>query len=396
MFTQTSYLMPHSLLSTQHPALSTLNWVVLAFWLLALGRTILNLLMVPRLGEAEPPRVPLVSIIVPARDEERSIEKTVRAFLAQTYPLTELIVVNDRSSDSTGAILDRIRADDPRLNVIHGEEPPEGWLGKPWALHQGSLLAHGEQLLFVDADVTYAPTAVTAAVDAIEESGVALVALLPHFEMVGFWENIAMPQLAIFAFSGMPLWLSNRSLMPKLAIGGGTGNLVKRTSYDAAGGHAALKDAVVDDVALARLIRSHGGRTIAVRASDLVTVRMYHGLREIVDGFTKNIFAVLGRSYVISLFLLAMGIAFHLLPYVLAIGGDPISLATVGVITLIRVLIFTSLRYRLDNALLGHPLMMVLWSYILVRSIWLTGVLRKLHWRGRTYDASRTRFGAGK
>ena len=105
-----------------------------------------------------------------------------------------------------------------------------------------------------------------------------------------------MPMLAIFCFTFMPTWMSNRTRFAALAIGGGTGNLVVRSAYEAAGGHEALKDSVVDDVALARLVRRSGGTTEIVRADELIALRMYHGLNEVVEGFTKNAFAIYGRS----------------------------------------------------------------------------------------------------
>ena len=300
--------------------------------------------------------------------------------------------MDDRSTDSTGAILSSI--DDPRLIAIRGEEPPAGWLGKPWALHQGSVRASGELLLFVDADVLYQPPAVAAAVARLEESGAALTSLFPKLGMHGFWEHIAMPNLAVFAFMVLDVWVSNRTRTPMLAIGGGPGNLVRRDIYDAAGGHEALRDAVVDDVALARLIRRSGHRTEVVRADDLVYVRMYRGLRQVVDGFTKNCFATFGRRYVMTLVMFLLSIVLHIYPYAAALTGDAAAIATVIVISASRLVLFSSLGYRLDNALFGNPLMVLLWMWILIRSTWITGVRRRLHWRGRMYDASRTRFGA--
>ncbi len=370
-----------------------LTLIVLAAWVLAFFRTVVNLALIPRLKrDARPAREPLVSIVIPARDEARVIERTVRAFLAQTYANFELIVVNDRSTDATGAILRSI--DHERLVVIDGEEPPAGWLGKPWALHQGSRRASGEILLFVDADVIYAPDALRAAVAALEQWQPALLTLLPFFEMRGFGENASMPMLAMTCFSFLPTWLSNRTRGVALAIGGGTGNLVRRDAYEAAGGHEALKDSVVDDVGLARLIRRAGGLTTVVRGDDLISLRMYHGLREVIEGFTKNSFAVFGRNYLVAFLVVAGCVVFHILPFVLALTGDRISIDTVVVITLTRLTLFRSLRYRLDNALLLHPVMCVIWLWIFVRSTWLTGVRRKLLWRGRTYDARHTRFGA--
>jgi glycosyltransferase involved in cell wall biosynthesis len=338
-----------------------------------------------------PRRFPRVSVIVPARDEERAIERTVRALLAQTYPELEIIVVNDRSVDRTGEILARF----PSITVVDNEEPPPGWLGKPWAMHQGSLRATGELLLFVDADVIYAPDAIAAAVAHFEERGdLGLLTLFPHFEVHGFWEHVSMPNLAVFAFTLAPLWLSNRTRIVLLGIGAGTGNLVRRDFYEAAGGHEPLRGAVIDDVGLARVIRSGGHRTEAVRAEQYVRVRMYHGLREIIDGFTKNSFAVVHYSYVLAAITLVLTAFLHLLPFALALTGEPRALLTIGLIALTRVILFTSFGYRLDNALFAHPLMIGVWSWILIRSIWLTGIRRRLHWRGRTYDAGDTKFGA--
>jgi hypothetical protein len=121
---------------------------------------------------------------------------------------------------------------------------------------------------------------------------------------------------------------------------------------------------------------------------------MYHGLSEVVNGFTKNTFSALGRNYVAGFFVVVGCIIFHILPYVLALAGDRYAIATVIIITITRVILFRALRFRLDAALFLHPVMAAIWTWIFIRSIWLTGIRRKLLWRGRTYDARRTRFGA--
>ncbi len=376
-----------------------LSALILAGWVLSLFRTITNLILVHRLrgrGTADGgQRGPFVSIIIPARDEARAIERTLRAFLAQDYEPFEVILVDDRSSDGTGDIARAIG--DPRLVVIAGEAPPPGWLGKPWAMEQGSRMARGELLLFVDADVHYEPAALRAAVAHIErEPGIAMLALLPHFEMHGFWENIAMPALAMFAFVLMPAWLSNRTRLVVLAVGAGTGNLVRRDAYERCGRHEALKDAVVDDVGLARLLRQSGETTEAVRADELVSIRMYHGGREILHGFTKNAFAVVNRSYLLAVPFLILNGGIGLFPYFFALTGDHFAIATVVLISVVRVIVFATLRYPIVYAIFGHPLMAAFWLAIFVRSVWKTGIRRELEWRGRTYDAAETRFGADR
>ena len=367
--------------------------IVLFIWILMFIQTIANLRAVPHLrADQSPNDGPLVSIVIPARNEARIIERSVRAFLAQDYENFEVIVVNDRSTDATGEILRAFN--DPRLTVIDGSDTPAGWLGKPWALEQATARAQGELLLIVDADLIYAPEALRAAVAELERSGAAMLTLFPNIEMKTFAEQVAMPMMAFFAYCGLPLWSAHRTKSARVAMGGGSGNLIRRSVLQSIGGFAALKNAVVDDIALARLARHHGEITRIARADDLVTVRMYHGGREVLEGFTKNTFTTLNRNYVVAAVLMALSFVLHLFPYVFAFTGDSFAIATVILISATRVILFRSLGYRLDNAIFLHPLMVGFWAYIFLRSMWITGVRNELRWRGRVYDAAATRFGA--
>lgn len=373
-----------------------LELAVFLLWVLTLVRTLFNLALIPRLPADAPLDGPLVSAIIPARNEERALGQTVRALLAQRYRNLEVIVVDDRSTDRTAEILADIAASDSRLRIISGEETPAGWLGKPWALHQGSRAARGELLLFLDADVHYGPDGVAGAVAELGSTRADLISLFPNLEMCGFWENAAMPQLAMMGFTFIPTWLGNRWQTPRLAIGGGPGNLVTRTAYDLAGGHDALRDAVIDDIGLARLLRRRGFTTRLVRADAHVSLRMYHGLGEVVNGFTKNTFFVIDRSWLVALVsCIAMPLV-NILPYVLASLGHPLSIATVVLISAVRVIVFRALRYRLDAAVFLHPVMTAVWGWIFLRSMWITGVRGQLHWRGRAYEAAGKRFGADR
>jgi len=368
--------------------------VIFFLWLAALGRTILNLVLLPKLSAAAKPLAePLVSIVIPARNEELVIGETVRAFLAQDYRNLEVIVVNDRSSDATASILANI--DDARLTVIDGVETPEGWLGKPWALEQGGRRARGELILFVDADVVYAPEAIRAAVAEIERNGGSLIVLFPFFEMHTFGEHVGMPILP-FVMTGMPLWLFNRWQRPGFAMGGGSGNLVRRDTMETLGYFSTLRNSVIDDIGLARQVRKSGGRTYGVRAEHLVRLRMYRGARAIVEGFTKNAFPSVGRSYFGAAVLLLFIAIAHLLPYGLALTGDRWAIATVILISVIRLVLFSAIGYSWWNAVFLHPLMMIFWLYIILRSVWITGIRNEVHWRGRVYDAGQTRFGGDR
>ncbi len=369
-----------------------IGYIAIAYWSIALLNTVLNLLLIRRLRDAPPAREPFVSVVVPARNEERAIERTVRALLAQNYAHFEVVVVDDRSTDATAAILASIR--DERLIVVPGEEPPSGWIGKPWALHQGAQRARGELLLFVDADIHYEPGALRAAVGEIERSGAAMLCLFARMEMRGLWENAIVSNIAMTGFSAVPIWLGDRIGTAMFAIGGGTGNLIRRAEYDAIGGHEALRAAVIDDIGLARHVRSEGHHTELVRADEFASVRMYHGLREAVHGFTKNTFIVMHRSWLF----LAAGVTglflFSILPYAFAIADDRASLVAVGILTLTRVVLFASFGYPLWSAVFLHPLQSLAWMFIMIRSAWMTGVRGEVAWRGRTYDAAHTRFGA--
>jgi chlorobactene glucosyltransferase len=380
---------------------------VLVCWIGILVQTILNITLVSRLDRnAVPSRTPAVSIIVPARNEADIIHESVRAFLAQDYPDLEVIVVNDRSTDTTGEIVQRIGKTDSRVILINGEEPPPGWLGKPWALHQGASVARGEFFLFVDADLIYAPAAVRSAMAFLLKHEAGSLSWYPRMVMKGFWENILMPCLAVIGFMELPTWLANRSRSPRLGIGGGPGTLVSRDLYFQSGGHEALRNAIIDDVGLVRQIRRTGNRTMILLADDLASLRMYRGLREIVEGFTKNSSVVFDNNVAVIALMLVLGVLVHIWPYALALAGlihwlrgVPIgAVATIGIVTVVlitvaRMMLFVWLRYRLDNAVLGHPLMFAVILYVLARSAWKVAILGQVSWRGRTYPARGLTFG---
>ncbi len=372
-----------------------------AFCLVSL---LLNLAVLPRLSRQAPAvgDLPFVSIVVPARNEERAIGPALRSLLAQDYPGSrrEVIVVDDRSTDGTRRVLRGVETD-PGLRVIDGAEPPPGWLGKPHALFQGSRASRGEWLLFVDADVSYRPDTVSRAIGYVLRERADFAALLPKLETAGFWESVLMPNLLCAIFFG-PAILANGPWPRWLAAGGGAGNLIRRAAYDAIGGHESLRASVIDDVRLAVTSKQAGFATRAVLSHDLVAVRMYHGFREVWNGFTKNIaYAMGGITGVAFAALSLVWTAVAILPPVVLVAAifctslpaADVALAgvTFGLLVLARAVLSRALGDPVWPSL-THPLMAAVWAGLLFRSVYQRLVRRTVPWRGRHFDARKAGF----
>lgn len=240
--------------------------------------------------DREPParEGPLLSVVVPARDEERGIGAAIRSLRAQTYPSLEVIVVDDRSRDGTAAAARAAAAGDPRVRVVDGRPLPPGWVGKPWACRQGADRARGDWLLFTDADVLHAPEALARAMALALRLGRGGLTMFPLVECATPAERVVTPAalaaIATFVAPG-PLARSPRS---RVAIGAGAFLLIERGLYEAVGGHAAVRHRMVDDVCLAAAVKDAGGLLVPVRSGGLLRLRMYHGAREAWRGWSKN------------------------------------------------------------------------------------------------------------
>jgi len=235
---------------------------------------------------------PMLSIVVPARNEERTIARCVRSLLAQRLPRFEVIVVDDRSTDATAAILDELARADARLRVVRGAALPEGWVGKPWALVQGAAHARGEWLLFTDADSWHAPQASASALRFARAHGVDALTLATHQELGTFAERAILPtMLGLIVVTLGSVAKVNDPRDVAHAAANGQYILVRRDAYDALGGHAALHDAIVEDIQFARRLKADGRyRLLLVAGGELVRVRMYTSLPTLWEGFTKSLY----------------------------------------------------------------------------------------------------------
>lgn len=237
---------------------------------------------------------PMVSVLVPARNEERNIDRCIQSLLAQDYPAYEVLVLDDQSGDATLAILERIASTQPALQILQGTPPAAGQAGKNWACVQLERAAQGDLLLFTDADTFHQPRALRTIVTALIGEKADLLTGFPRQEMYTWTERMLVPFFtwALICFS--PLWLAYRVRLPALSNAVGQMMLFRRESYQAIGGHASLGASIVDDLMLAKRITAVGLRWRGVHIADLVACRMYSNSREAFSGFTKNFFAAFG------------------------------------------------------------------------------------------------------
>lgn len=367
--------------------MSVLLWIIAAGWAAVFFQFLLNRLLVPDIGRV-PARGgpwPSVSIVVPARNEAAHIREAVSSFLSQDYPDIEVVVVDDRSSDRTPAILAELSAENRRLRVVRGDDPPAGWLGKPHALETGRRIARGEWLLFVDADVIYAPDVVRRAMTLALRDNADMITLGARFVTSGVIEPVVLSTLHLAGFAVFPAWLVSRSRSPWIAAGTGTFNLVRRTTLERAGAFAGLRLEVVDDLALGRRVKAAGGRQTVALSGDAVRLSMYGSGRAAIQGFTKNAFPALGGRVAAMVALMALGGAGNILPYaalipertrvpaVLALAFMHATFA--GLALVIKAPWFTVFL---------NPLRELLWWWIMLKS-WRLCRTRGIVWRGRSY-----------
>ena len=232
---------------------------------------------------------PLISVCIPARNEERNIRACVEAILKQDYPNLEVIVLDDRSTDTTSTILEEIASQDSRLRFISGSDLPSGWAGKPHALYQASASARGEWLCFVDADTFLKPEALSSCYIKALETKADMFTIMTFQILGSFWEKTVMP----LVMTALSVGFSPRKVNDpntKDAIANGQFILIKRSTYDAIGGHESVKDSIVEDKAISQQVKWNGYRLIVANGMQVASTRMYTSLSEMWEGWTKNIY----------------------------------------------------------------------------------------------------------
>jgi chlorobactene glucosyltransferase len=347
---------------------------------------------------ARPP--PSVSVIVPARNEAHNIGRCLTSLTASDYPDFEVVVVNDRSEDATGAIARALPAGRARrVAVVEGADVPAGWFGKQWACWQGVRESRGELLLFTDADTVHGATLLGRSVTALVEEDAGCLTVIGRQIMESFWERLVQPQI----FTLLALRYPNMGSAPlaarkwRSAIANGQYLLFRRSAYEALGGHEAVRYEAAEDLRLAqRLVRS-GGRLVVRMAQEDLGTRMYRGLRELVAGWSKNMIPAGLQTLPPALrplapaMMFASGVALWLLPpaalaAALAGFGGPELLPWSASVTALLMLFWALVGRQLGApAWVGplYPVGALVGHWILLKS-WLGR--GRVHWKGRSYD----------
>jgi chlorobactene glucosyltransferase len=344
-----------------------------------------------------------VSVIIPARNEEANIARVIHS-LAEQQDVHEILVVDDQSTDRTACIVDKLKGDILGLRIISIESLPPGWVGKTHAAAAGAKEAKGEWLLFTDADTEHLPRSLHELLGRAEGEQVDLLSLSPGQVMRTWWEKATLPMVYV--------WLSERFRFDEVndpaspaAAANGQYILVRRETYDRVGGHESVRDAMLEDVALARLVKSSGGRLLFLPGASWVRTRMYRTFSGMWEGWTKNLYLLAGER---TGPLLKTMVTFCLLDYlplgaVLVFGFAAAvdlmdwKLAVPLMLPGVFSFILRGLRYSSAIARLGFEPALgdyripgsFLFSLLLLNSAWTYWRGHKVKWKGRTYPAGR-------
>jgi cellulose synthase/poly-beta-1,6-N-acetylglucosamine synthase-like glycosyltransferase len=344
---------------------------------------------------------PLVSILVPAKDEEKGIEACLDSLLAQDYPNFEILVADDRSADRTAQIVESVARRDPRVQLVRIAHLPEGWTGKTNALQQLQTHAQGEWLLFVDADTRQHPTSLAVTIRDSMAHQTDMLSVMPALDMKSFWERVVQPFAAMCLMILYPLPQVNDPKRRDMGFANGQFILVRRRAYDTIGQHTLVKDKFVEDVHLGRLIRERGLNLRVAMAPDLVSVRMYASLQEIVRGWARILYSGVdmkpGRLWMIQALILIFSVLAYVVlaatgilillgqatPFVWIMFGLGIAHEVLQETMFAR--IYHTTRSRIDY-LLFRPLAVGVMLYVVGRAIRMCRT-HAVTWRGTSYDS---------
>jgi glycosyltransferase involved in cell wall biosynthesis len=334
-----------------------------------------------------PGKLPSISIIFSALNEEKDIEAALTTLLQIDYPSLEIIAVNDRSTDQTPEILDRLKQQQSKLKVFHLKELPDGWLGKNHALHFASRKATGEWLLFTDADVLMKPDTLKRAMSYIIENQLDHLTIFEHHIRKSVWLKLLLLGHYIAYSLVMKPWRI-RYAWSKKSLGHGAFNLVAKTVYEASGGHRRISMECMDDLKLGEMIKKNGFRQDTVDGRDFIEKEWYKSLGDMVEGVKKNSFSYFKYRPIGTLFVIFGAFMFFVWPFFGMFFKGPIGLVnSINVLLMLGMALFIAKKFRL-NAWFAfcYPLSICILLYTVFNSLLATYKNKGIIWRGTFYS----------
>ena len=364
--------------------------------LIMLAIALHNLCYFPRLAASVPPAHPLppISILLPARNEAQQIGQTVQALLAQSYPHFEVLVLDDQSTDETARRAQAAAKADPRFRLLIGAALPSGWSGKNWACHQLAQQARHRTFLFTDADVQWQPGALAALIAMQQHTQADLLTVWPTQITHTWGERLVVPLMSLAVLAYLPVRFAHHSPYPLAAAANGQCMLFQRHAYDACGGHAAIRQRILDDVLLAQRTKAARLRVRMADGAGLIACRMYQTWRDVFHGYAKNILAGHGDSPLLLLASMLLHNSLFVAPWVwllwgywgtLKAGWPWWPLALIGLGLLVRGMTAYSSRQRIYDSL-WMPLSVLLMTGIAGQALWWHWHAGGPQWKGRRLD----------
>jgi len=325
-----------------------------------------------------------VSVLIPARNEERHLPACLDAVLRQGAVVAEVLVYDDHSTDATGRVIRDYAARDGRVRLVQSAALAEGWCGKNFACAQMARAAQSDWMLFLDADARLADGAAARMIAQARRLRVTLLSCWPGLTLVSFWEKALMPMLNFTVFTLFPAPLSLARDDASLGLAHGACLLVHRQSYEAVGGHTAVRDQIFEDTRLAQLWRASGRRALCLDGQEVVSVRMYGSAAEIWRGFQKNFFSAFRRQTSFWGFLVLHSAIFFV-PFPLLCMSANTALAA-GCVLLMRAMLAARFHHPWGSILL-HPVSEAILIAIGLSSWWRYKSGKGVAWKGRVYHS---------
>jgi chlorobactene glucosyltransferase len=339
---------------------------------------------------------PLVSILVPARNEETNIKKLLISLIKQDYKNIEILVLDDNSIDATAAIVKQMESKDPRIKLIRGEKLKDGWLGKSWACQQLAAHARGQYLIFTDADTLHFPDTVSCAMATMINNGIDGMSAYPRQIMVSFTERMLVSFIGLGLFTMIPLILIKKTKTKLFSTAIGQFFMFKKDVYFKFGGHESVKAEILEDIHISKRIKAAGFSFMVFDASSNVFCRMYKNFRETFSGFSKFIFAAfdyngLTEAAAIIFYSILFLVPFAMLPISIIFGWSKIllilNMVQILIVFAIKAILALRFKERIIDILLT-PVSVCFIITVAVNSYIQARFKRGVYWKGRIYDVN--------